>query len=141
MSHSTETARLGSAPRIDVRRSELGRARGLGAARSGTAHWWAERMTSLALLPLTLWFVWFALHLAGASRAEVARSVAHPLTATLLLATVLTTFHHMQLGLTVVIEDYSRARARTLMILAVKAATALLALACTVAVLKLAFTG
>ena len=136
MSQSTR-----SGPRVDVLRSELGRARGLGAAKVGTGHWWAERITSLALLPLTLWFVWFALHLTGASRAEVAHAVAHPVTATLLLATVLITFHHMQLGLQVVIEDYSRASARTVMILAVKAATVLLALACTISVLKLAFTG
>ncbi len=127
--------------RIDVMRSQLGRARGLGAAKTGTARWWAERATSLALLPLTVWFVWFALHLSGATRVQVAHAVAHPLTATLLLATVLLTFQHMQLGLQVVIEDYARASLRTGMILAMKAATVLLALACVISVLKLAFSG
>ncbi len=141
MSQSTNTGQLKAGPHVDVLRSQLGRARGLGAAKTGTSHWWAERVTSLALVPLTLWFVWFALHLSGLARAEVARSVAQPLTATLLLATVLITFHHMQLGLQVVIEDYARASLRTGLILAVKAATLLLALACTISVLKLAFSG
>ncbi len=140
MSQTTNTGQL-KAPQARVLRSQLGRARGLGAARTGTTHWWAERVTSLALAPLTVWFVWFALHLAGDGRAQVARSVAHPVTATLLLATVLLTFHHMQLGLQVVIEDYARASLRTALILAMKAATVLLALACVVAVLKLAFAG
>ncbi len=141
MARTTQPGHAKVGPRIDVLRSELGRARGLGAARTGTAHWWVQRVTSLALLPLSVWFVWFALHLSGASRAQMAHSVAHPITATLLLATVLLTFHHMQLGLQVVIEDYSRASARAVMILAMKAATVLLALACVVSVLKLAFTG
>lgn len=130
-----------SGPRIEVMRSELGRARGLGTAKTGTTHWWGERITSLALVPLSIWFVWFVLHLAGASRVEMAHSVAHPVTATLLLAAVLLTFHHVQLGLQMVIEDYSRASLRTIMILAMKAACVLLALACVVSILKLAFTG
>ncbi len=141
MSQATNTGRLKAGPHIDVLRSQLGRARGLGSARGGTTHWWAERVTALALVPLTIWFVWFALHLSGAGRAQVAHSVAHPITATLLLATVLLTFHHMQLGLQVVIEDYARASLRTVLILTMKAAAVLLALACVVSVLKLAFTG
>jgi succinate dehydrogenase / fumarate reductase, membrane anchor subunit len=52
---------------IDIMRSQLGRARGLGAAKSGAAHWWAQRVTAIALVPLTLWFVWAALRLVGAS--------------------------------------------------------------------------
>ena len=141
MSQATRSERLKPGPEIDVLRSQLGRARGLGAAKTGTTHWWAERVTSLALVPLTIWFVWFALHSSGATRGQLAHSVSHPIIATLLLATVLLTFHHMQLGLQVVIEDYARASLRTVMILAMKAASVLLALACVVAVLKLAFAG
>jgi succinate dehydrogenase / fumarate reductase membrane anchor subunit len=140
MSQSTTSAQQ-PAPQIDVLRSQLGRARGLGAAKTGTTHWWAERVTSIALVPLSIWFVCFALDLSGASRAQVAHSVGHPVTAALLLATVLITFHHMQLGLQVVIEDYSRASLRTGLILAMKGGTVLLALACVVSVLKLAFAG
>lgn len=128
-------------PSIDVMRSELGRARGLGSAKDGTGHWISERVTALALLPLTIWFVWFALHLSGASRAQMAQSVAHPITAILLLTTVLLTFHHLHLGLQVVIEDYSRASLRTAMILAEKGICLLLAVACVFSILKLAFAG
>lgn len=76
-----------------------------------------------------------------AARAQVAHSVAHPLNATLLLATILALFHHAQLGLQVVIEDYVRGPARKALILAMQAAAALLALACAVAVLRLALAG
>lgn len=48
-------------------RSPLGRVRGMGSARSGTHHWWMQRVTSIALLPLTLWFVFSMISLAGAS--------------------------------------------------------------------------
>ena len=125
-----------------ILRSPLGRARGLGAARSGLAHWWAERVTSVALVPLTLWFVAAVLHWSGLPRADMARFVAQPVNATLLLAVVVTTFHHMQLGLQVVIEDYVHAeRSKLIGLLAMKAATLLLAIACVIAILKLALSG
>ncbi|HEY0421516.1 MAG TPA: succinate dehydrogenase, hydrophobic membrane anchor protein [Acetobacteraceae bacterium] len=129
-------------PDVLIMRSLLGRARGLGAAKSGTGHWWAERATSIALIPLTLWFVAAAIGLAGLPRAAVVHWAASPLNATLLLALVLTTFHHMQLGLQVVIEDYiHRERRRMMALLAMKAVTALLALTSVIAVLRLAFAG
>jgi succinate dehydrogenase / fumarate reductase membrane anchor subunit len=132
---------MADAPDIVIMRSQLGRARGLGAARSGTAHWWAERVTSVALVPLTLWFVWSAIHLAGLPRAAMAAWASRPLTATLLVALVLTTFHHMQLGLQAVMDDYIHdERTRMLSLLAMKGVTALLALAALISVLKLAFT-
>ncbi len=125
-----------------VLRSPLGRARGLGAARSGFAHWWAERVTSVALVPLTLWFVYAVLHLSGRPRADIAHFAANPINAALLLALVLITFHHMQLGLQVVVEDYVHAeRVKLASLLAIKGAALMLALACSVAVLKLAFSG
>ena len=58
-------------PEIAIRRSMLGRARGLGAAKSGTAHWWAMKATSLALIPLTLWMRGSMIGLQGATRAPV----------------------------------------------------------------------
>jgi succinate dehydrogenase / fumarate reductase membrane anchor subunit len=129
-------------PHVAIMRSQLGRARGLGAARSGTAHWWAERVTSLALIPLTIWFAFTALHLTGHTRLDVAHWAANPINATLLVATLLVTFHHTALGLQVVIEDYIHIeRVRMASLLAVKGLCALLALASVIAVLKLAFTG
>lgn len=136
----SETGKASASKDAHVRilRSQLGRARGLGSAKSGVGHWWAERVTSAALVPLTLWFVWNVLALSGASRPEMAAWMAEPVTIVLMLALVLTTFHHMHLGLQVVIEDYIHGEAaRFGALLAMRAATALLALACLVAVLKL----
>jgi succinate dehydrogenase / fumarate reductase membrane anchor subunit len=125
-----------------VMRSMLGRTRGLGAARSGTAHWWAQRVTAFALIPLTLWFVFACVRLIGLSRAEVAHWVAQPLSATLLVAMILMTFHHLQLGIQVIIEDYVHGPvAKVTSLLIEKAICALLALAALIAVLKLAITG
>jgi len=125
-----------------IMRSMLGQVRGMGTAKSGTATWWAERVTAIALVPLTLWFVWSAVHLSGRPRAEVAVWAARPFVATLLAALVLTTFHHMQLGLQAVIEDYVHVeRTRLLSLLAMKAVTVLLGLMALIAVLRLAVTG
>lgn len=125
-----------------IMRSGLGRARGLGSAKSGTAHWWAERVTSIALVPLTLWFILVMFRLVAAPRAAVAAWAASPVNATLMIALVLITFHHTQLGLQVVMEDYiHNEKARLGSILAMKGLVALLAIASTVAILKLALAG
>jgi succinate dehydrogenase / fumarate reductase membrane anchor subunit len=126
--------------KIRVMRSQLGRVRGTGAARSGVEHWWVERITAAALVPLTLWFVISVLAMLGADQPSVAAWVAHPLHATLLIALVLLTFHHAQLGLQVVYEDYISVTLRTVAILATKAVAALLALIGVLAVLKLYLT-
>jgi succinate dehydrogenase / fumarate reductase, membrane anchor subunit len=140
----SETAKSSPSKRIRVgiMRSQLGRARGLGAPGSGTAHWWAARVTSIALVPLTLWFVLAVFHLEGVSRDQVAHWAAHSVNATVLLALVVATFHHMQLGLQEVIDDYVHAEpAHIALILLNKAAAVLLGVAAAVAVLKLALTG
>ena len=88
-------------------RSPLGRVRGLGSAKGGTHHWWMQRVTSAALLPLTLWFAISAAGLAGAPY-EVTRDwIAHPLNAVLLLAAIGLSFHHTAAGVQVIIEDYA----------------------------------
>ena len=108
----------------------------------GIDHWWVQRLTSLALIPLTLWFVWSLVHLTGAPYAAVRAWAGSPVNATLLLALIAATFQHMHLGVQVVAEDYIHTDAiRMTVILAVKAASALLALAAAIAVLKLAITG
>lgn len=117
----------------------LGRVRGLGSARSGTHHWWMQRVTSIALLPLTIWFVFAVWGLAGASHAETLAFIASPLNAALLLSLIAATFHHMAAGLQVVIEDYVRDdRARMAALLAVKGACWLLALLAAISVLRIA---
>ncbi len=120
-------------------RSPLGRVRGLGSAKGGTHHWWMQRVTSIALLPLTIWFVFSAVGLAGVGYAETRAWIASPLNAVLLLAMIGLTFHHMAAGLQVVVEDYTRGEfARTAIILGIKGACLLMALASGLAVLRMA---
>jgi succinate dehydrogenase / fumarate reductase membrane anchor subunit len=121
-------------------RSPLGRVRGLGSAKGGTHHWWMQRVTSIALLPLTLWFVASMIGLAGASYLETLLWIAQPLNALLLLVLIGLTFHHMAAGLQVVIEDYVRDEFRRMAyILLIKAAAVLMALASGFSVLRIAF--
>jgi succinate dehydrogenase / fumarate reductase membrane anchor subunit len=129
---------MSGAPHVDMLRSPLGRARGLGSARAGSHHWWAQRLTALALVPLTLWFIFSVIRLAGASHHEVIDWLSGPLTLGLMLALIVATFHHLQLGVQVVIEDYVHdERFKIGAVLAVKALSVLLALVCIVSVLKI----
>ena len=87
-------------------RSPLGRALGLGSAKEGVEHWWLQRITAAALVPLTLWFVIAVIRLVGADVDTVRDWVASPVPAILLLLLLIATFWHASLGLQVVIEDY-----------------------------------
>ena len=87
-------------------RSPLGRAIGLGSAKEGVGHWWAQRVTALALVPLALWFVIAIVELAGADRALFVDWVRQPLPGVFLVLLMIATFYHGALGLQVVIEDY-----------------------------------
>jgi succinate dehydrogenase / fumarate reductase membrane anchor subunit len=124
---------------IQVMRTQLGRARGTGSAHSGVHHWYAERITAIALVPLTLWFIFSMVRLVGAPQESVVAWAGHPVNTVLLLALIGMTFHHMQLGIQVVLEDYVDAKwLMNVLILATKAGAALLGLMAAVAVLKLA---
>ncbi len=126
------------ADRIVVMRSQLGRARGLGAAHAGAEHWWVERVTAVALVPLTLWFVISVLGLLGAGQPAVAAWAGRPLNAALLLGLAGMTFHHTQLGMQVVYEDYIDDIAlRHAITLATKGLCMILALMAAVAIVKL----
>jgi succinate dehydrogenase membrane anchor subunit len=87
-------------------RSPLGRAIGLGSAKEGVEHWWAQRITAIALIPLSLWFVIAIIGLVGAELETVQNWVSRPLPAILLMLLLIATFYHASLGLQVVIEDY-----------------------------------
>jgi succinate dehydrogenase / fumarate reductase membrane anchor subunit len=120
-------------------RTPLGRVRGLGSARSGVHHWWLMRLTSAALLPLTLWFTISAAMLAGAGHAATVEWIGRPWNAVLLLVTIGLTFHHTAAGVQVIIEDYANQEwVKLAAILAVKAISLLLALAAALAVLRIA---
>jgi succinate dehydrogenase / fumarate reductase membrane anchor subunit len=120
-------------------RSPLARVRGLGSAKEGTHHWWAQRLTALALIPLTIWFVVSIIMLTGASHAEAATWVGSLWPAALLILTIVMTFHHGQLGLQVVIEDYVHNEAVKLaMILLVKGLALLLSVVAIAAIARIA---
>ena len=126
-----------SAPRTSMR-SDLARVRGLGPAHDGVGHWWAQRLTALALVPLTLWFVASIIGLVGADHATAAEWIARPIPAMLLALLIVATFHHAQLGLQVVIEDYVHVEGlKITLILAVKGLSVLLAVAALFSVFRI----
>ena len=128
-----------AAPRMrSPLRSPLGRAIGLGSAKEGVQHWWAQRVSALALVPLSLWFVAAIVELAGADRTAFVNWVGNPLRAGFLVLLLLATFYHGALGLQVVIEDYIENEAQRLaLIVVMRAAAFLLAVLGIVAVLQL----
>ena len=91
-------------------RTPLATARGLGSAHSGVHHWWVQRLTAVALIPLTIWFVWIGPGLLAADFDSARAFVGAPFNALLLAAFVVALFWHAQLGLQVVIEDYVHTR-------------------------------
>ena len=123
-------------------RTDLGKVRGLGSAKEGAHHWWSQRLTAVALVPLVLWFVASVAGLAGADIGPVRAWIAQPVTAVLLVLLIGVTFHHMQLGMQVVIEDYVHTEwLKITGIVLVKFAAVVLAAASAFAVLKIAFAG
>jgi succinate dehydrogenase / fumarate reductase membrane anchor subunit len=119
-------------------RSPLARVRGLGSAKEGVNHWWAQKLTSLALIPLSLWFVASVVSLTGAGHAEAAEWIGSPLSAGLLILLLLATFYHAYLGLQVIIEDYVHHEgAKLALLLSVQTACILLALTGVLSVLIL----
>ena len=87
-------------------RTPLAKARGLGSAKDGTHHFWVQRLTAVALIPLTVWLALSLASLATAGQAEVVAWMKSPLSATLMVSFIMAGFWHMKLGLQVVIEDY-----------------------------------
>jgi succinate dehydrogenase / fumarate reductase membrane anchor subunit len=130
---SSETGRL---------RSSLGRVRGLGSAKEGAHHWWVQRLTSVALVPLLLWFVASLVGLVGADYASFVGWLRRPLNTILMTALLTAGFWHLQLGLQVIIEDYVHNTAASIASnVVVKFAIALLALGGIFSILKIAFGG
>ena len=123
-------------------RTQLSNVRGLGSAKSGTGHFWMQRLTAIALIPLTLWFVAALASMGSVGYAEAVEWVKSPVTAVLLLALIAATFHHMQLGLQVIVEDYVHAEGlKIASLIVMKCGSVLLGLAAAFAVLKVAFGG
>ena len=123
-------------------RSPLGTVRGLGSAKEGVNHFWEQRLTGLALVPLGIWFVISVIHLVGGDYGKFHAWLSNPCNTTLMVLLLVCSFHHAQLGVQVVIEDYVHGEATKLLaLIATKFAAALFGLFSVVAVLRTAFVG
>lgn len=124
-------------------RSPLGRVRGLGSAKHGTEGWWLMRLTSIALVPLCIWFLTSLLMCIQVGDYNAVRAwVASPVAATLLILLLLAGFHHAVNGIKEVIEDYIHCEAMKIAsLIAVKFFGVICALAGVLAVLKILFGG
>jgi succinate dehydrogenase / fumarate reductase membrane anchor subunit len=87
-------------------KTPLKKVRGWGASKTGTEHFWQQRATAVANVPLVLFLIWFLLSHLSATRGEIVASLHHPLVAVLMIMALASVFWHMRLGLQVVIEDY-----------------------------------
>ena len=89
-------------------RTPLARVRGLGSAKDGTHHWWQQRLTSIALVPLVLWFAVSMLRYSRAEYAVFQQWLSYPGNAALMVTFLFTVFYHAKLGMQVIYEDYVR---------------------------------
>ena len=122
-------------------RSPLSRARGLGSAKEGTHHWWMQRVTAIALIPLVVWFAISLVMLTGADFAVVRAWIGSPLVMVLLTLTIGVGLYHGQLGLQVVWEDYTDGALRVFLILFTKFIAVLFGLGAILAIMRIGFGG
>jgi succinate dehydrogenase / fumarate reductase membrane anchor subunit len=120
----------------------LARVRGLGSAKHGLWHWIGQRVSAVALVPLTLWFVWSIVDLTGAEQARVLEWLSRPASAILMALLVIATFYHLSKGVQVVIEDYiHREGVKLTALLLVKGLIILTATASLFTILRVAVRG
>jgi succinate dehydrogenase / fumarate reductase membrane anchor subunit len=117
----------------------LAKAMGLGSAKSGVAHWRAQRVSAVALVPLTLWFAASIIAYSGSDYAAFVAWLRSPLTAGLMILLLIALFHHTALGLQVVIEDYVHSGIKFAAVIAVRLGCFALAITGIVAILSVAF--
>ncbi len=123
-------------------RTPLSRARGLGSAKDGLHHWWVQRLTAVALIPLVVWFAVSLVMLSGADYDAARAWIGSPVVMVLLILTIVIGLHHAQLGLQVVIEDYIHSEGLKLAsIIAVRFIAVFFGVAATVAILRIGFGG
>ncbi len=116
----------------------LAKARGLGSAKSGTHHWIAQRLTAIALIPLSIWFVFSLVCMTELSHQAAIEWIQSPLVAVFLLLFIIAMFHHAQLGIQVVIEDYIECNVVKITgLVLLKLVSIFAALAAAIAVLKI----
>ena len=106
-------------------RTPLSRVEGLGASHGGVTHFWRERITGAALVPLSGWFAWVALSEIGAERSDVLALLRMPANAILMVLFVIISAIHMTLGIQMVIEDYIEHDGRKILLLVLNQAFAI----------------
>jgi succinate dehydrogenase / fumarate reductase membrane anchor subunit len=120
-------------------KTPLGTILGLGSAKAGTEHWWLQRVTAIANIPLVIFLIVFILWHLGADRAALMASVRHPLIAIALALSFLSILWHMRLGMQVIIEDYVHGGWRIVLLLGNVFFTIVLGIAALYAILSLSF--
>jgi succinate dehydrogenase / fumarate reductase, membrane anchor subunit len=98
-------------------KTPLKKARGLGSAKSGTEHFWQQRLTAIANVPLVMFLIWFIISHLSATRPEIVAALKNPFVSMGILLALISITWHMRLGLQVVIEDYVHSEGRKLLAL------------------------
>ncbi len=123
-------------------RTPLARVRGLGSAREGTGHFWAQRLTAIALIPLVIFFLGFLISLNGADFITVRAALANPFVGLMFLLMVVAGLYHMRLGMHVIIEDYIHSEGGKIALIILNTFFAIaVGVAAVFALVKLAFGG
>jgi len=122
-------------------RTPLSRVRGLGSAKSGTGHFWVQRVTAVANVVLTVIFLGVVIALVGKPYAAAIALLSHPLVSILMLLFVLSATVHMRIGMQVVIEDYVHGGLKVVSVMANTFFAIAVGASCVFAVLKLSFGG